>query len=390
MNICLVHEEFPEETNFGGIATYQRNLAVGLSKLGHKVYVITRSYKEEKTYVENEIIVHRIYQEESENKLEDYKNYRMKVYKKLKELEPFIDIIESPEWSAEVIYYLRDVKRKKPVVIKLHTPLKIWLEHNNCDLGPEITNKMLSWEKEVIEKADAVISCTKILKNLVEQKMGIKRTDIQVVPNPANLESFYIKGDSPKKYILFCGSLEMRKGVHILGKAIPIVLSVMPEAEWVFVGKDTNRNDKGISMIQYIYDIVPKEYHKNIKFLGQIPNKDLVDIYAAAIIAVFPSSFDNFPYVVLEAMACGIPIVGSRFSGMTEMLENGISGSLCDSTREEDLAKEILKLLKDEKLRNSYAIEAFKRVHEKYSSITVAEQNLFIYENTINVFEQNS
>ena len=389
MNICLVHEEYPEETNFGGIATYQRNLAKGLMKLGHNIYIIARSYEKNKYYVENGITVFRLFQEPLEDKVLEYKSYRRQVYLKIKELENIIDIIESPEWGAEVIDYLRDSSRKIPIVIKLHTPLKIWMEYNKCSLGPELTQIMISWERELIIKADKVISCTEILKKQVMEKMYIKKENIEIVPNPANLEDFYVIKDNPKKYILFCGSLEMRKGVDVLARAIPKVLNKIPDIQWVFVGKDTNRNDKNISMIKYIKEIIPEKYHGNIHFLGQIQNSRLNLIYSYAQIAVFPSAFDNFPYVVLEAMASGVPIIGSEHSGMKEMLDNGNCGVLCDCRNDAILADKIISLLKDCQLQKRLIENSLLRINERYSDISVAKKNYSVYQKTIENFKKS-
>ncbi len=386
MNICLVHEEYPAETNFGGIATYQKNLALGLKKLGHNIQVVCRSYKCNQNYTEDGIMVYRIYQEDTGDKLCDYQEYRKKIYQKIKEIENEIDIIESPEWGAETLYYLRDNNRKVPVVIKLHTPLLIWMENNKCDLGSQITEEMLNWEKEVIEKADSVISCTRLLKEQVIEKMEIYRNDIIVVPNPADLINFYDDCNGDRKYILYCGSLELRKGVDILAKAVSIVQNEMSDLEWVFVGKDTDRNDRGISMVQYIYDIIPEKFHNNIHFMGQIPNCELREIYSKAIILVVPSSFDNFPYVVLEGMACNVPIIGSGSSGIVEMIQNGESGIICDCKNENVIAEEIIKLLKDKKLRDKLAKNAMERIKEKYSDFIVAKKNSSIYKKTIDSF----
>jgi len=61
MKIFLVHEEYPEETNFGGIATYQKNIAEQYVKEGNEVYVICRALEKDQEYVENGVNIKRIY-----------------------------------------------------------------------------------------------------------------------------------------------------------------------------------------------------------------------------------------------------------------------------------------------------------------------------------------
>ncbi|WP_336783252.1 glycosyltransferase family 4 protein [Paenibacillus illinoisensis] len=389
MKICLVNEEYPNETNFGGIATYQKLMAESLNALGHQVTVICRSLDYDKQYIENGIKIIRIY---IDNSLKDYEKivqYRKKVAYQLMDLEnkDMIDVIECAEWGAELIEYLN--YRKTPIVVRLHTPLHIWAEHNQCMLTKTVHENMLLWEKLIIEGADVVTSCTQDLKNKVVSLMNITRQDIQVIPNPANLSNFYPKvlNRTLSNMILFCGSLEMRKGVHVLAKAIPLILSNI-DATFMFVGKDTKRNDKSISMRNYIYQTVPECFHSKMEFLGQINNIDLVDIYHTARMAVFPSLYENFPYVVLEAMACQIPIIGSKSGGMPEMIENEVSGLLYSPPDEIELASLIIRIWKDKDFASQCAINAEQSVQTRYEPIAIAKLMIKQYELAIKKFSQ--
>ena len=107
MRICLVHEEYPNETNFGGIATYQKRVAEQFVKEGNKVFVIARGLKKNQHYFENGVEIFRIYVKPSKNKVDDYILYRKKVANLLKKLQDNcqIDIIEVPDWGAETIFF---------------------------------------------------------------------------------------------------------------------------------------------------------------------------------------------------------------------------------------------------------------------------------------------
>ena len=119
-------------------------------------------------------------------------------------------------------------------------------------------------------------------------------------------------------------------------------------------------------MKQYIYELIPEKYHNKLTFFGQIENKKLNDIYAGAQVLVVPSSFDNFPYVVLEAMASGTPVIGSESSGITEMIEDEKSGILCDCKNEKILADKIVELLLNKQKQKTYSDNALKRVSEEF------------------------
>lgn len=319
MNICLVHEEYPEETNFGGIATYQKTLAEELVKKGNNVYVICRGLTENNEYEENGVHIFRIFVPKGNNQIKDYERYRKKVANKLKELQDknLIDIIETPDWGAETVLF--EPMRKIPLIVRLHTPLKVWLKYNKNNFG-KVTNKMLYWEEKMLLSADYVTCCSEALKRIIVNDFKLNK-EVLVTPNPANIVDFYYDNKIKKENkLLFVGSIEERKGVLVLANALNIVFEKYPQLTMSIIGKDTNRNSYNISTKDVIKKIVKKEYHQNINFLGQINNKDLNKYFNSSLIGIFPSLFDNFPYVVLESMATGIHVIGSKNSGMVEKI----------------------------------------------------------------------
>lgn len=215
MNICLVSQEYPEETDFGGIATYMRYLSKGLSK-NNIVYVIARSYIENQRYSDNNVKIIRICET---NEWE----YRVKVAEVLSEIveSVHIDIIETPEWGADMIaFYERYRSRYKvPIVVKLHTPYFVWRKYNNASSNSLIEN----WEKRIVCEADGVFSCSEVLKHIVAERYGLDSCDIPVIHNMIdfedNTQSAEISTSISDDIICYIGSLEERKGVFVLAEA---------------------------------------------------------------------------------------------------------------------------------------------------------------------------
>lgn len=387
MKICLVHEEYPEETNFGGIATYQKVVAEEFVKQGNKVYVICRGLEKDKRYVENGVNVIRLFVKKSENVVNDYIQYRKRVAQTLLELqnEKEIDIVEVPDWGAETIFFEKD--RSIPLVVRLHTPLKIWLKYNKNDFG-KVKKLMLKWESQMLHSANIITCCSNALKNIVVKDFKIEESRIIVTPNPANITNFFRDKTIDKKDVLiFVGSLEERKGVLVLASALNIVLKKYPNLRVQFIGKDTNRNRQNISTKQLICNIVDDKYKSNIDFLGQIPNSSLNYYLNSAKVGVFPSLFDNFPYVVLEAMATGLQIVGSRNSGMVEMLND--DSSIYDTGDYNDLAN---KIIEKYELAQTQEINELNitRVKILYDPTVVCRDIIDMYKQTIKDFYINN
>jgi len=388
MKICYVHEEYPEETNFGGIATYQKQIAEQMVKLGHTVYVVTRALDKNKYYEENGVKVIRIYQEKSENVKLDYIEYRQKVKKVLDLLESnnCIDVIETPDWGAETIYYLRKENRKVPIVLKLHTPLCVWQVYNKNGLDPSINSTMLLWEQECMKSANKVISCSKLLLEQME-KQNEEIKNVEVIPNVIDTSGFYLKEPfHQSNVILFCGSIEERKGVLTLAKAINIIFKDMniKDVNFLFVGKDTKRNEKEISTIQYIKEIIDSKYHDNIEFLGQLTHDSLNKIMNESCIGVVPSLFDNFPYVALEEMTTGLPLIVSDNTGIKEIVKDQESAILFQAGNEYDLAEKIVSLYNDSERRKKIGTIGKNIVNEVLSNEKIVSQMIEIYKEVIN------
>lgn len=389
MKICLVHEEYPKETNFGGIATYQKILSKELSKLGHQVTVITRGLKENEEYYDDNVKVIRIFNPMGNNSLDDYKKYREEVNQKIIELvnNSEIDIIETPDWGAETIKYLP--KRKIPIVVKLHTPLCVWQEYNKSGLGDPLNSEMLKWEKECIYNADKIISCSNILlKKLKKYYQDLDYSKIEVIPNPANLDIIRNYKNHNILNVLYVGSLEQRKGVDILAKAIPIFMEKLDrkDIKFIFIGKDTNRNDKNISMIEYIKNIVPLEYHQDLEFIGQIDNFKINDYYGKCMMGIVPSVFDNLPYVAQEMLLNEMPVIASDNTGVKEMIINYKSGLLFKNLDYVDLANKMYELYSDDNLRLKLINNSRKYILEKHNPKKIVNKMIKLYEETIEEF----
>lgn len=383
MRICLVHEEYPEETNFGGIATYQKRIAEEYVKLGHSVVVVARALKKDQHYFENGVEIFRIYNPPTDNQIADYTTYRQKVSDLLLDIQTKgLDILEVPDWGAESILF--EKHRQVPLVVRLHTPLKVWLKYNKNNFG-EVTNQMLEWEETALCKANLVTCCSNILKGMICKDFPLNPKQIIVTPNPANLHNFYCDNTIEKtNSLLYVGSLEERKGVVVLAKALNIFFKKYPNVKCYFIGKDTTRNSQNISTINVVKSIVKNEYLNNLIFLGQLQNSALNEYYNKCNVAIFPSLFDNFPYVTLEAMATGIHIVGSKNSGMVEMLNS--DNSIYNTPDFKHLAKRIIQKFKTS-LDCKYDNNNMQRVHELYSPEAVCKNMLELYEKTINEYK---
>ena len=248
---------------------------------------------------------------------------------------------------------------------------------------------MLKWEKECIYNADKVISCSNILlEKLKKYYQDLDYSKIEVIPNPANLDIIRNYKNHNILNVLYVGSLEQRKGVDILAKAIPIFMEKLDrkDIKFIFIGKDTNRNDKNISMIEYIKNIVPLEYHQNLEFIGQIDNFKINDYYGKCMMGIVPSVFDNLPYVAQEMLLNEMPVIASDNTGVKEMIINYESGLLFKNLDYVDLANKMYELYSDDNLRLKLINNSRKYILEKHNPKKIVNKMIKLYEETIEEF----
>lgn len=118
---------------------------------------------------------------------------------------------------------------------------------------------------------------------------------------------------------------------------------------------------------------------KAINFLGAKTGNELVKIYQTNDVFILTSNYDNYPNVVLEAMACGLPVIGTNVGGIPSQIINNKTGILIESNNIEQLKNAILELARNKEKRESMGILGRKRVEKEFSWDKSAEQLEKIY-----------
>ncbi|MBI2330412.1 glycosyltransferase family 4 protein [Candidatus Daviesbacteria bacterium] len=152
------------------------------------------------------------------------------------------------------------------------------------------------------------------------KKLGIEPEKITVVYEGFDKNLFKpVKNNRPKTYFLFVGTVQPRKNLERLIKAFSCWLLAIGEKRKANSEQLIIAGQKGW-MSDEIYKL-PKKLgiEKRVKFLGYVPEKDLPALYAGAKALVFPSIFEGFGLPILEAQACGCPVLTSNVSSMPEV-----------------------------------------------------------------------
>jgi glycogen synthase len=337
MHICFISYEYPPDTGIGGIATYVQQIARLFASKEIEVTVICASPHESKTIQENKFLtIIRI-------KCRDTKEFRSlsPAVAAGYNLSHPIDLIEVPEYGAEGLF-IKDHLPDATLVVKLHTPKFLIKELNDYYYDQtflrEFKNKIgLGYniskdpEYKAIQLADYILSPSLSLANIVAEKWGIPKEKILHAPNPyfPSPGLLGIPLATSSKKILYMGRLETRKGMYNLAKAIPLVIKKIPDAQFILLGKDSQgpmreRSMKAVMLKQ----IGPAS--DQVTFVDHVPPAEIPLFLSQVSTCIFPSLWENFPNVCLEAMSAGRSIIASREGGMTDMLEDIDAGIFVD------------------------------------------------------------
>jgi len=219
---------------------------------------------------------------------------------------------------------------------------------------------------------------------------GLK--NVQIVPmgvdaglfNSKNSKRLSNNDRTGEKIILFVGRLIDLKGVNYLLKAMPKVLSMFPETKLLIVGKGPER----IRLGKITADL---GIEKSVSFIGEVPHNELVEYYATADVFVLPSCMNNagetegLGVVLLEAMACGVPVVGSNTGGIPHIIKDGITGVLSNQKDAMSIANRITDLLGNPKLREKVKFNAKDLINKEYSWDIISSKFLSIYKDVLSI-----
>ena len=387
MKILMLTWEYPPRI-VGGIARVVHDLSKRLIKDGHDVYVVT--YKEGNVpYYENDKGVH-VYRVDnymiSPNNFIDWTmqlNFNM--ISKAAEIinkEGKFDVIHAHDWL--VAYAAKTLKESFgiPLVSTIHATEAGRNSgiHNPDQKYVNDTEWMLTYE------SSEVIVNSKYMKNELQRLFGLPYEKINVVPNGINttvyngLEKDY---DFRRKYamdnekiILFMGRLVYEKGVQHLISAMPKILEGYHDAKLVIAGK-------GGMTDQLKEQVEAMGLGDKVYFTGYLNAKQVSKMYKCADISVFPSTYEPFGIVALEAMLAGVPAVVSDVGGLNEIIEHRVDGMKSYAGNPNSLADSILELLLNPELCSKVTKKAKQKVKSEYNWAKIAQDTYFTYEKAI-------
>jgi glycosyltransferase involved in cell wall biosynthesis len=248
-----------------------------------------------------------------------------------------------------------------PVVFHMHGAefISFWRE------GSSLRKAVI---KEILTRSSTVISLSDSWRKDLLTIAPAAR--VVVVPNPVEVRARDNRFRHPCR-LLFLGRIGDRKGSFDLLQALAIVKSLHGEVR-LYCGGDGE-------LARFSGRAGELGLAANVVLLGWVRGMAKHRQLSRATLFVLPSHAEGLPMALLEAMACGVPVITTPVGGIPELVRDGVDGLLVPPGDPRALAEAIDRLLSDEKLRERLAASAWDRVASRYSVPSVVDRIEDVY-----------
>jgi glycosyltransferase involved in cell wall biosynthesis len=366
----ILHLSSHYPPSIGGQERFCDEIAALTARLGNEVHVITQYVKGKDNYeVIHDVKIHRI---------KPFIKYSKacvipSIKQKIKELNP--DVIHIQGISPGMADFIG--KKNARIIMT-------W--HNDPTVSDNLLYKTLVFLyrkfvfPKVVRKLDRIILPSEYLKHHSKFIAMVPSEKISIIPNAVDLEKFSPGNKNKEEHkkevnisshflILFVASMDKQhtyKGIEILLDAIAQVRDL--DVSFVLIG-DGSLKQKYVELANSL------GISNKITFTGKIDDNTLIKYYRASDVFVLPSlSTEVMPIVIIEAMACGTPVIATSIHGPMEMIHEGYTGHVVNPRDSADLAYAIRQILSDDSKLKEMQKNARSNAMEKYSWNNVLRQ----------------
>jgi glycosyltransferase involved in cell wall biosynthesis len=287
--------------------------------------------------------------------------------------------------DAHIVRWLRSTG--KPVVVTCHDLINLLYPENlkGSVRLPVVSDNLGLYSIKGMEYADAIVAVSSETAKNISQLLDIKKDRLFIVPNTLDptfktlseeeYQSFHpkLKISSGTFYLLNVGGNHPRKNLSSILKALKILKQKGLPVQFWKVSDDFVDEDRRFIRSNCLED--------SIKYLGYLDKPTLAKVYNAANVLIAPSFHEGFGITLLEAMACGTPVITSNVSAMPEVVND--SGILVDPKSPQAIADAVYSLYKFPSRYNELREKGINR-SSLFTRENVAQQMAHIYESLLN------
>nr|MBC7245239.1 glycosyltransferase family 4 protein [Chloroflexota bacterium] len=389
MRILMLSWEYPPHI-VGGLGRHVAELVPALIQEGVEVHLVTPRWAggEPKEEVDG-LTVYRV--DPPDVPMPDFYTSAWQTNIRLEQVggalcqEKGIDLIHNHEWLTAFSATALKRNFRIPLLSTIHATEQGRARGN---LVTDMQRAIHSVEWWLTYESWRIICCSQYMATEVINYFKAPADKIDVIPNGVRVDRFQhleradlsrfrsMYALPEEKIVFYVGRIVHEKGVHILIEAVPRVLAENPAAKFVIAGT----GDLIPALRARAWDLGVGD---KVLFTGFIPDEDRDRLYKVASCAVFPSLYEPFGIVALEAMAAKVPVVVSLVGGLQEVVKHAETGITVYPDNPESLAWGINHTLSRPDWAAQRAENAYRVVREEYNWQRIAQQTIRVYERVI-------
>lgn len=399
LSVLIISRAFPPDIN-GGVATHVDYLSDSLSRITDEsekklkkcfVHILTPSLKDKKAQKEGRppsLSIHRFkgqsghFTSVGEIPSEEVVQHALDEWEIIKP-----DIIHAHDFESLLIGLMLKTAHKTPLLLTVHrTPKDPDKSLPKRDVKDCFLQTLINFN--LVDKFIAPSEAYKqnlINKNCPEEKIsriyhGIPINKLATATShPEILEEIGIRNDHE---VIFCPSrIDQHKRIDTFIEAARIVSNNFPEKKLLFVvaggSGEKNYCEKLKNQIRRLN--LDNIIRLGISFEKDINKRDMPTLYRRSKICVLPSQREGFGQAVLESFVYKKPIIASNTGGIPEIISSDQYGLLFNCNEHQDLAKQIIKLLRHPSIAKNIGKNAFNLVSDKFNADTMAKNYFSLY-----------
>lgn len=388
MHIALICDEYPPGPH-GGVGTFTNDLAGGLVAAGHRVTVLLLDTRGDSYWSDHpaelgqsggpRIVPLPIVSPKWMRWRPGLLWSRFKLLQALRAehaRDPF-DFVECIDNGGFLPF---GGIRSIPTIIRLHGSTFLF----DYELGSTTSDPFTHWlEKRTLARADFLVGVSEYIGRRELELSGLARKVDQVIYNAVDTRLMMPEPEQSVEsgLIVFANTIHSRKGVAELCAAMNFIGHTHPDARLLMIGKHMASDANGRLYCDSAMDGVLPEFKDRITFTGRLKYRsEVFDQLRRANVCCYPSKLEGFGIAPVEAMALGKPTIYSYTGPGAEVIEDGVSGLLCDPVNPRDIAEKIQRILGDPALATQLGQEARKRAVRLFSKTEWIQKNIRFYE----------
>jgi len=403
MNICGFSRVNYWQGIKGGMDLHGKLLSEGMVKRGHNVSIISTRHLDGKEHEErNGVNIYYLKDTVFGSRRKGWRQESVLKFFNLHNKKPF-DVIWSQSFDAFGLINMKKTSLNMPVICTLHGSIqqefKTFITNisNNLKKPVKIIESVAGLfysyfvvQRSLLSFSDRVITVSSKVREDIKKWYGREIADkCVIVPNGIDVSLFKPDLEQRKStrqaygideretVLLTLGRLTHEKGHHLAIDALRQLKTQNMKVRLLIVG--TGNYHKSL-----MEKVKKAALDNEVIFVGFVENRDTVKYYNSADIFLMPTlTVEGLPFVLLEAMSCGKPVIATYIGGITSAIMNGKNGLLIDAGKCSQITDKIQLLTKNPDLANSLAESAKRTVHETYSVDMMVDRTLQIMKTAV-------